>query len=141
MIKDLINPNNKVRVREKYELDVRKIEFLRICDILDTLGITYFLQTGVLLGAIRHNDFIPWDWDVEFSVYPNEMISKMDILISEIESSNFSIIKYDKKLTSVKLDFFGKLPNETTSYTIFGWNHDKKKKYFGVKHIKSLTTS
>ena len=55
------------------------------------------------------------------------MISKIDALISEIESNNFSIVKCDKNLTSVKLVFVGKLPIETTSYTIFGWNHDVEK--------------
>ena len=136
MINDFVNLDNKVRIRSKEELEKRKQEFLIICNILDKLGITYFLQTGVLLGAIRHNDFIPWDWDVEFSVYPSEMISKIDALISEIESNNFSIVKCDKNLTSVKLDFVGKLPIETTSYTIFGWNHDVEKKIFWRKTYK-----
>ena len=50
--------DNKIRNRTEEELNVRKKEFLKICDILDKVGITYFLNTGILLGAIRENDFI-----------------------------------------------------------------------------------
>ena len=75
--KKLNNYANKVRIRTEKELQVRKNEFLKICNILDSLNINYFLQTGILLGAIRNNGFIPWDWDVEISVYSEEVIGKI----------------------------------------------------------------
>ena len=75
-----VNLDKKVRIRTKEELEVRKIEFLKICNLLDKLGIRYFLQTGILLGAIRHKGFIPWDWDVELSVFADEVEPKMDQL-------------------------------------------------------------
>ena len=82
--------DDKVRNRTREELEVRKKEFLKICDILNNLEIRYFLQGGILLGAIRHNGFIPWDWDLEISVSSNEMISKMDHLLSKIRTSGFT---------------------------------------------------
>ena len=45
--------DNKVRVRTKEELQIRKNEFLKICSILDKLKIKYFLQTGILLSNKR----------------------------------------------------------------------------------------
>ena len=122
--------NKKIKIRSKEELRIRKQEFLKICDILDSLGITYYLQTGVLLGAIRSNEFIPWDWDVEFSVFPGQMLPKMEKLISKIKSSKFSIKQIDRSPTSAKVDFIGKLPGHVTFYTIFVWKHNKKKKNF-----------
>ena len=136
--KNFLSYKSKVRVRTEKELQVRKHEFLKICNILNKLNIRYFLHTGILLGARRHNGFIPWDWDVELSVYADEVVKKIDVLISEIKGSGFTIDKYYKELSRLKINFIGKLPRETTKYTIQGWSHNKKKKSFGALHLKFL---
>ena len=41
--KKMINYPNKVRIRTEKELQVRRNEFLKICNILDSLNINYFL--------------------------------------------------------------------------------------------------
>jgi len=123
------NPN-KTRIRTKKELEVRKNEFLKICNLLDKLKIKYFLAAGTLLGAVRNKSFIPWDWDVELSVYSHEVENKMDQLISEIKNSGFTINKYSKELSKLKIDFIGKFSKETTSYKIQGWSYNKKKKIY-----------
>jgi lipopolysaccharide cholinephosphotransferase len=136
MIKSLKILDHKSRLRTSEELSLRKKEFLKICDILDKLKIRYYLQTGILLGAIRHNNFIPWDWDVEFSVFSIDLKPKLFKLKSKLQKSNFNIIQIDQELKSIKIDFHGKLPSQTTSYTIYGWNHDKKKKILWRKKFK-----
>lgn len=128
--------DEKVRIRTTEELDVRKFEFLKICNLLDKLEIRYFLQGGVLLGAIRHNGFIPWDWDAELSVFSNEVYEKMDLLIKEIKNSGFVIEYFSKELSILKIDFVGDLPRDVTRYTIMGWNHNKKEKIFWRKQYK-----
>ncbi len=128
--KKIISRNNKVKVRTKKELLVRKNEFLKICKILDELKIKYFLDTGILLGAVRHNGFIPWDWDVELSVFANEVSDKIDILIDKLKNHGFIIEKYYTELSRLKIDFVGELSPEINKYTIQGWNHNKKKKFY-----------
>ena len=136
MDKNLKVSDNKSRIRSLGELSIRKEEFLKICDILDELKIKYYLQTGILLGAIRNNNLIPWDWDVEFSVLSIDLKPRLFELQSKLQNSEFNIIKTDKDLNSIKIDFYGKLPSDITSYTIYGWSHDKEKKIFWRKKFK-----
>ena len=117
----------KVRDRTSEELLVRKNEFLKICEILEELKIEFFLQTGVLLGAIREQNFIKWDWGVDISVFSNEFFHKIDPLAEELRKAGFQILNINKKKNDFKIYFIGKYPEEVTGYTVFAWNYSKIK--------------
>jgi lipopolysaccharide cholinephosphotransferase len=127
-------PRTKVQIRSNKQLKIRKLEFIKICKILDKLKIKYFLQTGILLGAIRDNDLIKWDWDIEISVFSNEFEKKIDHVAKKLEKE-FSIININKKHNDFKIDFLGKYNKHITTYTIFAWNYSKKKKIFWRKEF------
>jgi len=65
---------------------------------LDKHNVDYFLISGTLLGYCRHNDFIPWDDDMDILV-SSDFISK----INEIDTNKFKIytmcIKHCYKLS------------------------------------------
>lgn len=53
--------NDRLKELQSIELDILK-DIDRVCKEND---ITYYLGEGSLLGAIRHNGFIPWDDDLD----------------------------------------------------------------------------
>ena len=101
-----------------------------ICEILDKLKINYFLQTGILLGAIRDNDLIKWDWDIEISVFGDEFLKNIDKVAKDLVKNNFTIVNINKKKNDSKIDFKGKLDESVTGYTIFSWHYSKIRKVF-----------
>ena len=119
--------SKKVRDRTPEELQIRKEEFLKICDILDNHRLTYYLHGGVLLGAVREKGFIKWDWGVDIRVKSIELLENIDTLKKSLEKSDFKILDIRKKKDDLKIYFSGKYPKEISAYTIFGWNYSKTK--------------
>jgi len=48
--------------------------------ILRDNGIRYFLGFGSLLGAVRHQGFVPWDDDVDIHIFDEDFNKAMDAL-------------------------------------------------------------
>ena len=45
------------------------VEFDSVCT---RLGITWWIDSGTLLGAVRHGGFIPWDDDLDVCVLASD---------------------------------------------------------------------
>ena len=71
----------KMKMVWSHELELLK-EFDRVCT---KNNLTYFLDGGTLLGAVRHNGFIPWDDDVDV-IMPRKDYDKL----WEIAKNEFS---------------------------------------------------
>lgn len=74
---------------------LRKMQ-LRILDILVEIDkvcrkhdITYWLDWGTLLGAVRHGGFIPWDDDVDISMPTEDLKRFLEIAPKELPDNLF----------------------------------------------------
>lgn len=72
----------KLRKLQLIELDLLK-EVDRICK---KHNIKYYLGEGSLLGAIRHNGFIPWDDDIDVLMLREEYKKFLNVAVTEINS-------------------------------------------------------
>lgn len=66
------------------ELDL----LLKFDDVCKRHGLKYFLNSGSLLGAIRHKGFIPWDDDIDVEM-PRDDYEKLLSLSGEFEKPYF----------------------------------------------------
>ena len=71
----------ELRELQLLQLEIAK-EFKRICE---ENNISYFMDGGTLLGAIRHKGFIPWDDDMDFGMTLDNYIKFMQVAIDELD--------------------------------------------------------
>ena len=106
-IKDLNNQINALKFTINNCIDVTKVPkatgLLRQLQVADTLALkifhkfceknnlTYWLDYGTLLGAVRHNGFIPWDDDVDIAMPRKDYEYLRTNLYKELEQLNFEV--------------------------------------------------
>ena len=87
------NPEgSRLRQIQYRELDIL-IEFDRICR---KHNIDYWLDSGTLIGAVRHRGFIPWDDDIDICVLKEDW-KRLEDAMKESLSSNYQYSGYGKK--------------------------------------------
>ena len=84
------NAQQHLNDTQKYILHVLR----EVTRVLEELKIPYFMQGGTMLGAIRHDGFIPWDDDVDLGI-PR---ADYDRLLKEVSArlpENLELRTYD----------------------------------------------
>ena len=106
------------------EMDVLT-EIDRICK---EYGLTYYAAFGTMLGAVRHNGFVPWDDDIDIYMLRPDYQALMKVLSDELpqgyyNSSSYSDSTHMQPLTSVM----------NTKYIIT--DVSERKKVYGCPYI------
>ncbi|HMC00678.1 MAG TPA: LicD family protein [Flavobacteriaceae bacterium] len=111
MEKEIITKNGIITYEEiqpisgtkRINLEVAKRNLLEIKAVLDKHNIKFALIYGTLLGAIRENNFIEHDEDIDLSMLDEH---KEDLLavLNEIIDKGFRVLRYDGKLLSISRD-------------------------------------
>ena len=84
--------NEKQLIHNSAEvLEARKKDLQEICEALKELKINCLLIDGVLLGAVRDNAFIKWDWDVELAVFEEEALTDLTRILEALSRKGFDI--------------------------------------------------
>lgn len=127
---------DKLSIRTKEQLINRKKNFQNIVDILDDMKVSFFLEGGVLLGAIRDNDFIKWDWDVEIALFSEDFNNKFKDILEKLKSEGFEILNYNNSLYHLKINVFKFDGPKISTFSIFGWTYNNLNKCYVRKDIK-----
>lgn len=108
---------DKLNVAQKNELIILK-EIKRICE---KYNIQYTLASGTLLGAIRHNGFIPWDDDIDIEMPYNHYKKFLKVCKTDLSDRFF-------------LQTFETDPNYFNSFAKIRMNNTTFISWDGAKH-------
>lgn len=99
---------NELSLKEIQGIELKLlVEFSKLCD---DLNLRYSLGGGTLLGAIRHNGFIPWDDDIDVMM-PR---SDYDLLVSHMKTHSYNFRFECYELTSTYMKLFANLMDINT---------------------------
>ena len=75
------NPEGSMLRRQQMRMLEILLEVDKICKKHD---IRYWLSSGTLIGAMRHDGFIPWDDDLDIEMMRSDYLRLMEVLPSEL---------------------------------------------------------
>lgn len=64
-----------------------------LADTMTRNGLDYWLESGTLLGAVRHKGFIPWDDDIDISVTREDYLKIEKMVEKELPESEGFIVR------------------------------------------------
>ena len=91
-----MNKCSKMETKVKEIDNIKEIQTIELniltksVDLFNTNNISYILAGGTMLGAVRHNGFIPWDDDIDIFV-PREDYDRIKDIFTEEKTANLGL--------------------------------------------------
>ena len=64
---------NKIRIRSDNELKMQNHGLEELSQILSSNKIKHYITGGTFIGCNQRKNFIKWDWDVEITIFTDEI--------------------------------------------------------------------
>ena len=80
-LRERYNPEGSMLRKQQMRMLEILLEVDKICRKHD---IRYWLSSGTLIGALRHNGFIPWDDDLDIEMLRSDYLRLMQVLPAEL---------------------------------------------------------
>ncbi len=82
--------------KDKYLLQGKNLEVAEkmledVTRILEKHNVRYWLDFGTLLGIVRERRLLPWDYDMDISIFEDDRQKVHDVVMPEIKKSNYRI--------------------------------------------------
>ena len=111
--------NTELKIFSDDELKSRGKGLSLIRKGMQELEIDFFLMMGVLLGAVREQDFIKWDWDVELGFITETIVNRVDEIRTYFINKQFEVELVDATYKNFKINlFYG-----NNKYTLWGLHY------------------
>ena len=82
-------PKAQGALRDLQEADA--VFIATVGKVLEKHGLKYWLDWGSLLGAVRHQGFIPWDDDIDICIPADDYEKALQVLKEELEPAGFKL--------------------------------------------------
>ncbi|PQP84598.1 hypothetical protein C0Q44_08590 [Paenibacillus sp. PCH8] len=100
----------------------------RLKEVCDRHNLTYYMSGGTLLGAVRHQGFIPWDDDADF-LMPRKDYEKLKLVAAK-EFTEPYFLQTEESDPGLYLGGFARLRNSHTTNITYA--HMSCKANFGI---------
>lgn len=84
--------------------EINRILMRKLDVVCKEYGITYYYDSGSLIGAVRHHDFIPWDDDVDVA-FTREEYNKLMAVPKSAWGDDFELIEVADLVKGAFFDF------------------------------------
>lgn len=125
----------KEELRQKYNPDgsdlrkiqLRALEILKVVDLIcKKHNIPYWLEGGALLGAVRHEGFIPWDDDIDIQILRKDYKKLLKILQKDLPDN---LVVQSRETDEMYMDRMMKIRDLNSFVTL---TQGKRGKYEGI---------